>query len=82
MAELEAEYTFLCYSDSTKTARASFTVQNLLAFFQSRTVSEAKATKCNGIERARKPKKYPQMALLSSSQWHFHNITNKLFILR
>lgn len=55
MAELEAEYTFFCYSDSTKTTRASLTVQIFLAFFQSSTVSEAKATKCNGIERA-KPK--------------------------
>lgn len=82
MAELEAEYTFLFYSDSTKTNRASLTVWILLAFFQRSTVSEAKATKCNGIERANKPKKYPQMALFSSSQWHFQDVTNKLYILQ
>ena len=76
MAELEAEYTFLCYSDSTKTNRNSSTVWILLAFFQSSTVSEAKATKCNGSEKANKPKKYPQMARLSSSQWHFYDITS------
>lgn len=81
MAELEAEYTFLCCSDRTKTNRASLTVWILLASFQRSTVSEAKATKCNGIERANKPKRYPQMALFSISQWHFH-VTNKLYILQ
>lgn len=54
----------------------------LLAFFQSSTVSEAKATKCSGIERANKPKKYPQMALFSSSQCHVHDVINKLYILQ
>lgn len=82
MAEHEAEYTFLCYSDSTKTNRASLTVWILLAFFQRSAVSEAKATKCNGIERANKPQKYPQMVLFSSPQWHFHYVTNKLYILQ